>query len=530
MPFANSRRFPADGIPTTAASGGRPAGVRTRLRLRGRLRPGMTVLVVLGVLSVSLAIAFTMLHSQMASEQLTSNYSRLESSRQAALTGAAAALRRLASSDWGGVDEVLVRVVERNVWFEVRYAPGDDLLTSSDEDYAELPFRLTITSTGTAADPGNTTLVSQYVVTAVVELERKKLSSAPSTWAKAQNYTVYQSSNNDAFVQFPVQIKGPAMIQGPLKLLTEYPTDSTIRQGYLKGLNDLYVTGQGDMRPFTQSVKLGTGRTGATTKSLLSSTLQLSVSEVSLDAVPPATPANSVTSYQLYPGGPVYEIPNLTSLYGSSLANLSLGPDPVDNPLGVFRTNGGVTLWDNVSLQGVLMTQGYQADVTIAGDNVLLQGADLPALANSSTKRQLPAAIIADDLLLSGGSENGQLQGLCLCGDDFTFLSGTQNTSFRLQGRLIASELKLYGRTEWIMSPSTWSSLWSLYNFFGSDGDLFPLWVYVWKRLSPVSTLTLEPPLETVSYHWHDWSQPLYQADPSDGALRWKLIRWQENE
>jgi hypothetical protein len=41
--------------------------------------------------------------------------------------------------------------------------------------------------------------------------------------------------------------------------------------------------------------------------------------------------------------------------------------------------------------------------------------------------------------------------------------------------------------------------------------------------------LTFVPASGGVQPHWHDWSQPLFQPDPSDGGLRWEVVRWEHS-
>jgi hypothetical protein len=64
----------------------------------------MTVIVVLGVISITLALSYAMLRSQVTSVQIQSNLDRRNAARQAAYAGVSAALRAMHQSSWGGVD------------------------------------------------------------------------------------------------------------------------------------------------------------------------------------------------------------------------------------------------------------------------------------------------------------------------------------------------------------------------------------------------------------------------------------------
>jgi hypothetical protein len=39
----------------------------------------------------------------------------------------------------------------------------------------------------------------------------------------------------------------------------------------------------------------------------------------------------------------------------------------------------------------------------------------------------------------------------------------------------------------------------------------------------------VKPNPTAVRYHWHNWNNPVFVADPSDGGLRWELLEWTEN-
>ena len=52
-------------------------------------------------------------------------------------------------------------------------------------------------------------------------------------------------------------------------------------------------------------------------------------------------------TYKLYPGGKSYDVKRLQD-YGNPIQNLTLAPDPEFNPLGVYRTDGSLTVANNV--------------------------------------------------------------------------------------------------------------------------------------------------------------------------------------
>ncbi|HRX80489.1 MAG TPA: hypothetical protein P5307_15575, partial [Pirellulaceae bacterium] len=61
-----------------------------------------------------------------------------------------------------------------------------------------------------------------------------------------------------------------------------------------------------------------------------------------------------------------------------------------------------------------------------------------------------------------------------------------------------------------------------------SPNPYFPTWPQTNHALDYQPKLTIQPDPSSVSYHWHDWSKPLFEAHPDDGGLRWDLLEWQD--
>ena len=108
----------------------------------------------------------------------------------------------------------------------------------------------------------------------------------------------------------------------------------------------------------------------------------------------------------------------------------------------------------------------------------------------------------------------------------------TTATKFAMTGNLITSELLLHGRSTWTMTGATWNTDRLLYNAqLGSATPIqyFPDFEQSLRTFTVKPTLTFSPDSSGVKPHWHDWSQPLYQADPADPGLKWEVVRWEEN-
>ncbi len=143
---------------------------RTSKRPRRR---GMTVILILGLLSITIALSYAMLRTQATSQQIQTNLNRRNDARQAAQTGLTVALRRMHEPNWPGVNVPVVGFYQdgsRYVVYYVVYETGDEKLSPADPDYDKFPYRVTLKSTGWVVTPGNSGINSMHTATAVVEL------------------------------------------------------------------------------------------------------------------------------------------------------------------------------------------------------------------------------------------------------------------------------------------------------------------------------------------------------------------------
>ena len=60
-------------------------------------------------------------------------------------------------------------------YYEVTFSTGDPLLLPGNANYAEYPYRLTITSTGYAEDPSDPDMRAIHRVRSVVQLARRQM-------------------------------------------------------------------------------------------------------------------------------------------------------------------------------------------------------------------------------------------------------------------------------------------------------------------------------------------------------------------
>jgi hypothetical protein len=514
-----------------------------------KLRRGVAVLLVLGMLAMTLALSYASLRGQATVAQLAENLGRGESARMAAESGVYAALRKMSDGTWAGVNTPISGNITESSWYEVSFLTGDAQLVPADPKYGEFAYRVTITSTGYANDPAQPTVRAIHRIDAVVQLARRAIQAEPATWSAVTSYTVHQWGNRDATIQEPVRINGSASIQGRILLSPEYPLTNAAREEYLEGLNGMRQDGRGDHRPFKSPLTLALTRQDPATLTLLTTKLGLVMVDLLAPNSPPATHPNSVTSYRLYSGGKSYLAPILQTNYGPSLQNLTLEPDPVTNPLGVYRSRNSLAIYNNVHIKGTIVSEGTSPDIQVHGTNVTLEATNMAGLESSSDTFQLPVAIIKDDLRFHGTS-NATVKGVAVVYDLFELAQGAPTARFSQQGSLITNGLSLRGRSNWVMTEDQWDDDYDDFNGSGGllgallDGLLntirgvlglgpgdevyFPEYMQHVRGFTIQPALTFSPDSSGVKPHWHNWSLPVYVKDPADPGLRWNLIRWTE--
>lgn len=502
-------------------------------------RRGMAVLLVLGLLALTLTLSYAMLRMEYQVQQSQTNISGQDQARLAALTGVSIALRQMHDGTWTGVGSTLQGTVVNGVSYDVSFQTGDPTLTSSHAKYGEYPYRVTLSSTGVSVDPAQPQAQSTYQVTAVAELARRNVnaSSIPNRWSQLNNYTVYQwnssSTPRDVAIELPCQIQGSAYFEGTLRLAQAYPKTSNSRERYLKDLMLLAERGT-DYRPFTGTVYLDQSRQSGSTLNDLSSWLGVTVSAINGNSSHPVPYPAGVTTYQLYPGGKVYTIPRLQDVLVVPAKNQLLIPDPVNNPLGVFRSDGSWTFMTGSKLTGTLLCESPTAVITLAGSGEQLAGFNLPHLEGSSTTYQLPTSMVRNDVVATASPT---INGLVIAWNQFIVNPGPKATQVTLTGRVFSDGFQIYGRNEWnALTQDQWQQ--SLSDFeaqyipllflLGSE-EFYPRWL---ERspyyLYAAPRLKFTPP-SSVTYHWADFSKPIYAKADSDVGLRWNLVSWTES-
>ena len=168
--------------------------------MKHRRRRAIATVVVLLLISITLALSYSIMRSQSTNIRIQQNSERRtvtrQSARSVALMGMKVALAEMYTADWAddatGVSLGLKAQVNTYQRYEVTYATGDPTLDSDDEDYEDWPYRVTLLSTGYAADSENPSNEWTHQIRAVVQLVPRYLSDEPADWAEIKKYTLFQ--------------------------------------------------------------------------------------------------------------------------------------------------------------------------------------------------------------------------------------------------------------------------------------------------------------------------------------------------
>jgi hypothetical protein len=494
----------------------------SRSRSRGERR-GVAIVLVLGLISIALAMAYALLRSQSLNVLVQGNGNLRNEAREAALSGLAAGLHQMSRTGWSGVNSTATGTLSSTDSYSVSFTAGDPNLAAQDPHQ---PYRVTLVSTGYASS----SLLQQsqqasYRVRAVVALSPRQLGAQPTNWSTMVQYSLYQINNGAVKLDPPCQLTGPVYLQGTLSLGTDYSWTASASQRFFTDLNSMRLAGQTDDRPLTGAVSLPTASQSSQTISTLG-WLGLTTANVSV-ASPPSIPLpTNLATYQIYPGGPVYPVGTVPS----SASSVTLGPDMVKNPLGIYFSGGSLTTGSNLTINGTLICGN---SLTIGGTATVVTPVNLPPLDGSSTPIQLPAVVSAQGVSC-GAAAGAAINGLVLAGSGFSILAGPQANVVSMAGPVITNSFSISTRNEWNEASFIWSLYYTLFQNQLSLATppriaYFPVWLSG-LGLNPNPTLTVKPNTTVLTYQWQDLTAgPIFVINPADGGLRWTLISWTEN-
>ena len=483
------------------------------------------MLVVMLLIAMTLGLSYAAMRSQGTALKIQQNWGRRGSARHAALTGLTMALKKMHTSDWGGVGTALVDSLGEYESFRVTYAAGDPSLFEADSEYGELPYRVTLLSTGYAVAPDAPQNIATYEVRAVVRLVPRQLGKEPSDWEAMQRYTVYQTKRDSFEFDVPFRFEGPLRVQGRLKIAMHYPDDNSAWLRYLADLNKMRLGGWADLRPIEGPVDLAYTEQDTKYLSALVNRLGVKANDAPVDeAASDWTKPVSPVSYQIYDGGPIYEAVEVAG----TLENVTLVPDPLKNPLGIHYNGGNVTIRGNVTVHGSLFCYG---DIHIEGTDVHFQPAEMPPLHGDEGSVRLP--VVSCQKFIVKRSAVGSVTGLVAVFDEFRIDKRPDSDAFTVTGRLITRKLFVKEREPW--NTQNWSALYADYRDDLDDDDTvttpyFPVWLRDKCGLDPEPLpLTIKSDIAEVRYHWHNSQNPVYAPHSDDDWLCWEVLEWTEN-
>lgn len=299
------------------------------------------------------------------------------------------------------------------------------------------------------------------------------------------------------------------------------------RSRYLEATKSLADANQGDYRPLAGDVTLSSDRNDLSTALTLTRQLGCSLSYRSTSASSPSGSTFAGSTYRLYPGGPEYTIP----LISSSLRYQNLEPDLDTNPLGIFRCAGTISLENDITLRGTLIAQNAGSDIMLRGPQIKITGVNLPALDGDSTIYQLPTLLASDDILAIYGV-NATIEGAIAAIGDLQIDNLYSNSLFQMTGQAYVDQFALNAKSEW--SAVAYYSTYYLTNFVNAVGHAntsanFASWLNETSSAKFENKVKIDLPENGPTYQWLDLNQPIYQKGNADTGLVWELVRWQDD-
>ncbi len=494
-------------------------------------RNGVAVILVFLILAFTMGLSYAAIRSQSGAANIARNANRNIDARQAALAGAAMALRKMHTTSWAGVNTNISGALGSGLSFQAEFTAGDPRLNTSHPEYGDLPFRVTITVVGRAVDPDNPQCVAEHRIRVIVRLVPRALGNAPSQWSELTSATVYQNVPGVFHVYPGSRIEGSVRTQATIQIRSGIEWATAHYSGYFLGLNQRRQAGMGDQRPFTGPIRIINSWQEWDTLNLLNTQMGIATTSASSQFIAYwSSPAGSL-SYRIYPGGPAYS----AVMVGDRLQAVALGPDPASNPLGLFYRAGQIDLRDDVSVRGTLMADRVSGgNVVVRGRRIQLQAVDLPSLVGDSRPVQLPVVMAGDRFIVREDAQ-AALRGLVACFDTFEVSEDNQgDIALTLEGALIAGQVRLRHRQEWIApsrDSSWWANRWSEYQAqkdLPGGSKYFSDFLSRFYNTSSEPQIVIKPPASNVRYHWQMLPDPIYVPASGDPGLRWQVLDWSE--
>lgn len=510
---------------------------RSTRKVIGDKRSGVALLVVLLLTGLAATYAYAALRIQTIQYAIVRNCLLEAAARQAAVTGLFLALKQMHHSWWPGVDATYSAAIDEGTEVTASYLCGDPLLTSTDPRFAEYPYRVRIELTAQAQMPETPGLRSVKRLAMVVRLVPRQVGPPPTGWSDLTAYTVCQWQAGTCRLQTPFRAEGPVRFREKLELADLIDWSTAARWDWCWGLRLLVWQGQGDFRPFRDTVYLPFSRQASGTLSLLTQALGVVVVDTGVSATYSWVTLPLAFRYRLFAGGKLYEIPASSA---DSFQATSILPNPVVNPLGILLQTASTELLGDVRIEGTVLLAGGNSVLRIRGVNNRLAAPVFPpypaSVSGEELRVRLPAVVAEKTVVIDSG---GQLSGvgLILAAKEFTVAKAGQDApSLIWEGNIAAVDFRIDPRTEWELPEKTWTQLHSAFRIQSAWGDpIFPRWLEDNAGLRFRPNIVIRPLSDGVATHWLASDQALFIPHPADttplesglAGLKWEVIRLQ---
>ena len=446
-------------------------------------RRGLSLVVVMVAISMTMVMAYAALSSQARGVQVRQNVNRQAMARQAAESAAAIALNQLQSSTWSGVATPLAGTLSSDNVGSTSYSvtfltidgqsspaaypagQGKTALSGSSAFFNTSSNGLSTSSADTAATATrqafqllirsagkwqSATDVLDFVTETVevgIELQPRvpgrtivapDITEATDVLASnggydtIQKYALFASTGSTVNPSLTLQpgqrIDGLSWLTQGVSVFSGPTWTAATRSEFLLSTGTVYSSTSGSTVSLLHPHPFGGAITmqSSFSASEISDLTLLKVSRqiaTSTPSVPAITFANWKT-YQLYQGGFTY---NATTLSNSTLTNIVLRPSQL-NPLGVVYYQGNLTIGSNTIVQGTIVCSGQ---VTINGNNINLASVNWRdstggTLVSSADLFPRAPAIVAQNLVMSF-SPRAVVDGAVLLTSTFTGSDGSYN-------------------------------------------------------------------------------------------------------
>tara|TARA_R110002111_G_scaffold255157_1_gene321267 strand:+ start:56627 stop:58594 length:1968 start_codon:yes stop_codon:yes gene_type:complete len=405
-------------------------------------RSGVSLILVMFALSMSLVLTYSFIQNQSVLTQISENGSRRDLAMNAARAGIADALNRMNSLDWAGVSDQYQRTFQTDSdgisTYTVSFnAPADSISSV---------LELEVHSLGVWTSAENNNMRSEYQITAKVRLVPRlngrtiltgDSASAidqvtnPGNYDLISQYALFAEEGSDSLLFDPCdRIDGNIWLNKRLKMYQDPGWSSSVRRTFMQDVGKRFVTfpaGSTSLadttvhypHPLAGKITFYNSPDYSVQQDL--SDLKVNWGSTNVRLSIPGSNNSHFSSYRLYAGGPEYQAVSLNS----SLYNVTLKPTPA-NPLGIFYRNGNLSVYDNVVIQGTLVSKNkinfHGKGIHIAAFN--WKGIDGESLVTDAHLWPRLPTLVADDIEFERETQT-TIEGAIVCQGDVNGAGGS---------------------------------------------------------------------------------------------------------